>query len=275
MKLSGDVSVMSFYRSYSAGSAEFMDGIRSWRIWHLLGTADLRRRHSRSKFGQLWITLSTGVTILSLGLVWSLLWRMPVSSIMPYITVAMIVWGFISSTLTESTGALISIGNLFLNQKTSFSVAIYSLIYRNLITVGYNSVIIVVVFTFFHVMPTWQIFLLFPGLLLTLMFLLPACYVLALITTRFRDAAPLTQSIIQIGYFITPVLWQPEFIPQNYQWINLVNPFSVFLSLVRDPLLGVETSVSVWLVGFAYTATTWLVGLPIIGAYHKRAIYWI
>lgn len=266
---------MNIVKSYCAGFAEFLDGFRRWRIWHLLGTADLRRRHSRSKFGQFWITLSTGMTILSLGLVWSLLWRMPVSEILPYIAVAMIFWGFISGTLIESTGALTSIGNLFLNQKTSFSVAIYSLIYKNLIATAYNVIIIGVVFIVFQIVPTWKIILLIPGLLLTVLFLLPACYVLALVTTRFRDAAPLTQSVIQIGYFITPVLWRPEFIPPNYQWINLVNPFSVFLSLLRDPLLGGEPSVVIWTIGFSYTAIVWLIGLPFIGIYHKRAIYWI
>ena len=266
---------MSFKTLYSTGSAELADGIRSWRIWHLLGTAELRRRHARSKFGQFWITLSTGVTIFALGLVWSLLWKMPVAGIMPYITVAMIFWSFISGTLIESTAALTSLGNLFLNQKTSFSVAIYMLIYRNLITTGYNLSVIIIVFAFFKVAPTWSIFLLIPGLVLTVLFMLPACYVLALITTRFRDAAPLTQTITQIGYFITPVLWQPGFIPHNYQWIIIANPFAVFLALLRDPLLGVDTSATVWLVALAYTALIWLAGLPFIGAYHKRAIYWI
>ncbi len=266
---------MSFKTPYLAGSAELADGIRSWRIWHLLGTADLRRRHSRSKFGQFWITLSTGVTIFALGLVWSLLWKMPVSGIMPYITVAMIFWGFLSGTLIESTTALTSIGNLFLNQKTSFSVAIFMLIYRNLITTGYNFIIIAVVFVCFQVPPSWNLFLVIPGLLLTILFLLPTCYALALITTRFRDAAPLTQSVTQIGYFITPVLWRPEFIPHNYQWINAVNPFSVFLALLRDPILGMETSATGWMMAIVYTAVVWLIGLPFIGAYHKRAIYWI
>ncbi|ENN84223.1 O-antigen/lipopolysaccharide transport integral membrane protein ABC transporter RfbD [Rhizobium freirei PRF 81] len=223
----------------------------------------------------MWIALSTGVTIFALGLVWSLLWKMPVAGILPYITVAMIFWGLISGTLNESTVALTSTGNLFLNQKTSFSVAIYTLIYRNLITTGYNFIIVVVVFACFQVVPNWNIFLIFPGIVLTVLFLVPACYILALITTRFRDAAPLTQSLTQIGYFVTPVLWRPEFIPQNYQWMNIVNPFSVFLALLRDPVLGVETSATVWAVALAYTAFIWIVGLPFIGIYHKRAIYWI
>lgn len=266
---------MSFISSSAAGYSELRVGLANWRIWHLLGTADLRRRHARSKFGQLWITLSTGVTILALGLVWSLLWRVPIVGILPYITVAMIFWNFISGILNEATTAFTSIGNLFLNQKTSFGVAIYTLIYRSLITTAYNMAIVVAVFIWFWAWPDWRIILIVPGLLLTVIFLIPTAYVLATIAARFRDAVPLTHSVTQIGYFITPVLWRPEFIPENYRWINAVNPFSVFLSLLRDPLLATETSLATWLAAIGYVIVIWVVALPFIGLFYKRVIYWI
>ena len=266
---------MSLRQAYAAGIDELVAGLRTWRIWHLLGTADLRRRHSRSKFGQLWIALSTGVTILSLGLVWSLLWGIPVSTIMPYITAAMILWGFISGVLVEATTAFTSTGNLFLNQKTSFSVAIYTIFYKTGITTLYNMSIIILIFLWFWAWPSWRVIMFVPGLVMTVLFLLPACYMLAVITTRFRDAVPLTHSIIQIGYLVTPVLWRPDFMPADYRWINLVNPFSVYLSLLRDPLLDMHTPVEMWWAAAGYAALCWIVGIPFIGHFHKRVIYWI
>lgn len=266
---------MKLWKAYAAGIEELVAGLRNWRIWHLLGTADLRRRHSRSKFGQLWIALSTGVTILSLGLVWSLLWGIPVSTIMPYITAAIVLWGFISGVLAESTSAFTATGNLFLNQKTSFSVAIYTIFYKTAITTLYNMSVVLLVFAWFCAWPSWQVLMLIPGLLVNILFLLPICYMLAVIATRFRDAVPLTQSVIQIGYLVTPVLWRPDFMPVDYRWINLVNPFSVYLSLLRDPLLGMPTAPETWWVALTYTALSWIVGMPFIGHLHKRVIYWI
>ncbi|MBC2774688.1 ABC transporter permease [Rhizobium sp. AQ_MP] len=266
---------MKLWKAYAAGTEELVAGLRNWRIWHLLGTADLRRRHSRSKFGQLWIALSTGVTVLSLSLVWSLLWGIPVATIMPYITVAMILWGFISGVLAESTSAFTATGNLFLNQKTSMSVAIYTIFYKTGITTLYNMSVVILIFAWFWTWPSWQVLLFIPGLLVNMLFLVPICYMLAVIATRFRDAVPLTQSVIQIGYLVTPVLWRPDFMPIEYRWINLVNPFSVYLSLLRDPLLGMPTTTETWWVALSYAALSWIVGLAFIGHFHKRVIYWI
>lgn len=266
---------MALARSYAAGVSELTGGLRSWRIWHLLGTAELRRRHARSRGGQFWLTLSTAVTILALGLVWSLLWRIPINGILPYITAAMVFWALITGILNEATTAFTSIGNLFVNQRTSLSVAIFALCYRNLIMLAHNLVIIVAVFAWFGIWPTLQFFLVIPGLILTLVFLLSSAYILAIIGTRFRDAVPLTMSITQVAYFITPVLWKPDFLPAEYRWINIVNPFSVFLTILRDPILSTPMQPAIWGMAAVYTVAAVLVALPFVGYYRNRVIYWI
>src|SRR5271165_6031088 len=95
-------AMMSYVREIAAGGVnELAQGIRQWRVWHLLGIWDLRRRYARSKLGQLWLILSTAVMILALGLVWSLLWNQPISELMPFIGVGVIIWNFLSQVLTE------------------------------------------------------------------------------------------------------------------------------------------------------------------------------
>jgi ABC-type polysaccharide/polyol phosphate export permease len=44
-------------------------GAFSWRIWYTLAISDIRMRHSRSKIGQFWITISTGIFIGAIGTV--------------------------------------------------------------------------------------------------------------------------------------------------------------------------------------------------------------
>ena len=46
-----------------AGWRDIHEGIENWRIWHLMGSAELRRRYARSRLGQFWLTLSTGILI--------------------------------------------------------------------------------------------------------------------------------------------------------------------------------------------------------------------
>jgi len=266
---------MILIRSYLAGWSDLAEGLNAWRVWHLLGTADLRRRHARSRFGQLWVTLTMGVTILALGLVWSLLWRIPLEGIFPYITVAMIFWALLTGIINDSSTSLAATGRLFLNQRTVLSVAIYGLIYRNLIILAYNAVIIVAVFAWFLIAPSWPMLLLAPGLALTILFLTPLAYVLAISATRYRDAVPLVLSVTQVAYFVTPVLWKPDFMPARYGWINVVNPFAVFLAIMRDPVLGQTPPIIDWEAAIAFTLVALAVGIPFIGRYQKRVMYWI
>ena len=266
---------MAFPTLYTVGVGDLASGLQNWRIWHLLGVSDLRRRHARSWIGQFWLTLSSAVNIIVLGLVWSLLWRMPLEGIFPYISVAMIFWGLIAAIVNEATVAFTSHGHLFINSKTSFSVTIYALCYRNLLILGYNVVIIVGVFIWFRLPINPRIILVLPALLVTFTFLFSVAFIVAIITTRFRDAIPITASIMQIAYFVTPVLWKPDFLPEAYRWINLVNPFASMLSILRDPILGLPTPLQTWELAICYAGGAFLLAIPFIGYFRNRLIYWI
>jgi lipopolysaccharide transport system permease protein len=67
----------------SAGWQELIGGIANWRIAHLLGIGELRRRCARSRVGQFWLVASTGITVGILGVVWSMLWKTPLEDMLP------------------------------------------------------------------------------------------------------------------------------------------------------------------------------------------------
>jgi lipopolysaccharide transport system permease protein len=58
---------------FMLGIADLLRGIRKWRLCHLMGLSEIRRRYARSRIGQFWLTISTGVVVAALGLVWSTL----------------------------------------------------------------------------------------------------------------------------------------------------------------------------------------------------------
>jgi ABC-type polysaccharide/polyol phosphate export permease len=74
--------------SSAKGFAELAEGAANWRIWHLIGTGDLRRRYARSRIGQFWLSLSTGLSTLILGGVWSVLWNVQPGTLLPHLTVS-------------------------------------------------------------------------------------------------------------------------------------------------------------------------------------------
>src|SRR5580693_8972955 len=121
-----------------AGFEELLGGIGHWRISHLIGVRDLRHRYARSKLGQVWLMVSTGVMIGALSVVWSLLWRQPIHELMPFIGVGLIIWNYLSQVLLDSTSIFIVQGHLYRNQRMNFSVLIYSVIYKNTIMLAHS-----------------------------------------------------------------------------------------------------------------------------------------
>ncbi|MDE2153978.1 MAG: ABC transporter permease, partial [Betaproteobacteria bacterium] len=51
--------------------------LRSWRLWTLLGWLEIRQRYARSKLGPFWLTISMGVLVGTLGLIYGTLLGKP------------------------------------------------------------------------------------------------------------------------------------------------------------------------------------------------------
>jgi len=257
------------------GFNDLAQGLRNWRLWHLMGIGVLRRRYSRSKLGQFWTTITMAVMVTVMGLTWSILWRMPIGEILPYIAGSLVLWTFFTGVIGEATTVMSTSGNYFLNQNISFSIPIYAIVYNQLITLLHNTVIVVIVLILFPRNPGWNIFLFIPGFILTLITLIWVSCAVAILCARYRDVVQLIASILQTAFYVTPVLYRPDFVPAEFQWINLVNPFAVFLSITRDPLFGFAMHWESWLIAFviAFGGALWALGF--VGRFCKRVIYWI
>jgi ABC-type polysaccharide/polyol phosphate export permease len=87
---------------------------------------------------------------------------------------------------------------------------------------------------------------------------------------------PIVASLVQIGFFVTPVLWKPSFLPSSHAWLLLyANPFAIFLALIRDPLVGVPPDLFSWLIAAAVTAVVMIVAVPFIGSVRYKIIFWL
>ncbi len=269
----------AFYSSIlnagAAGFRELMLGAEHWRIWHLLGLNELRNRYARSRFGQLWLTLSTGVMIGVLAIVWSLLWNQPLHELMPFIGIGIIMWHFMAQGLTECTSVFIAHGTFYRNQKMNFSVSVYSVVYKNAFILAHNLIIIVILIFAFGVPVNWYLLQILPAFALTCIMMAWSGYIIAMTCVRYRDIIQLITTWLMVWFFITPVMWKPEFLSPQYQFIIDFNPLAQFLELLRNPFLGRPVSGHTWIFTTAIALGGGVLSLPVIGRYQQRVIYWM
>src|SRR5215467_1441526 len=257
------------------GIADLLQGIDNWRLSHLMGLGEIRRRYVRSRIGQFWLTISTGIVVTTLGLVWSTLWNMPVADLLPFVATSLIVWTLITGTLAEAATVFVSAGPIFLNQGMSFSTAIYALVYRHLIIFLHNLPIIAITVLLFPVPVEPICVIALPGFGLLVLTLVWTSYLVAIACVRFRDLMQVVQSGLMIAFFVTPVLWKPDQIPADQHYLLSLNPFAALLAVVREPLLGQLPTVDDWTIAVVFSIGGFVVALPIIGYCQRRIIYWI
>lgn len=123
--------------------------------------------------------------------------------------------------------------------------------------------------------PGWHIVLVPIGLAIVIVNGFWMGLLIGSLCARFRDLPQIVASFMQIAFFVTPVMWKANQLPPRLWWVVELNPFAAFLSLIRDPLLGVVPGRSAYVIGVAVTAIGFVVTIPFFARFRGRIIYWL
>lgn len=252
-----------------------MRGAQAWPTWSLLGASDIRQRYRRSRIGQFWITISLGIFIASIGSIYALLFRQPVEGYIPSLAVNLVVWNFISGTIMDGTSTFVQASAYLCQDAFPKTIFVMRVIARNVIVLAHNFIVIPIVFLLFLVAPNLNLLLVVPGLILLIAAALAATFIVSIVSTRFRDLPQLIQSVLQIAFFLTPVMWRPEQLPPASRFIVDVNPFAAFLYVVAEPILGRVPSAITYAHASAVTVILFAIALPLFARFRARIVYWL
>lgn len=253
---------------------DLLDGLRKHEIWTTFALHEIRQRFRRSLLGPFWLTLSMGIMVAALGLVFSTLFGQDVRETLPYISVGLIFWGLLTSAINEGANVFIGNESYIRNVPLPVSVHFYRMLARNLIIWAFNMAIYLLVLIAFRITPDWQFFLAIPGFAL---FVLNAAWMglaAGILSTRFRDIPQVIANVVQVVFFLTPVFWSPATLPSRPHFVEW-NPLYHLLELVRAPLLGHDIAALSWLFGVGLAA----IGLAVTAYLYRRAYariaYWV
>jgi ABC-2 type transport system permease protein len=254
--------------------ADIYRGLRAWPLWGTMGWHDLRQRYRRSVLGPFWITLSMGVMVAALGLLYGAIFRLELKDYLPFLACGFVIWGLISGLIIEGTAAFISSENLMRQLAAPVSLYVYRAIWSNVLTFAHNIWIYVLVALWFQALPGWGVLWALPALVAIVLNGLWVGLLLGLLSARFRDIPLIVGSVVQIMFFITPVIWKPDMLPGRALFLDL-NPFYHILEILRAPLLGYPVNADSWVAVLVVTVVGWGVTLLFYTAYRWRVAYWV
>jgi ABC-type polysaccharide/polyol phosphate export permease len=251
--------------------------VANFQLAALLGWQDVAQRYRRSSIGAFWLTINMGVLIGALGLVFGTIFNSPMSEFLPFICVGLIMWGYFSSLVNDGCGSFISNSETMLQLPLPFFTYILRTWWRNTIILAHNMVIFPIVLLIFGKFVSFNALLAIPGFALVSLNLLWVMIVLAVLCTRYRDLTQIVQNIMQVGMYVTPIMWMADLLPggARSRLMLELNPFYHLISIVRDPLLGGTATLLNWVVTVGMAIIGWTVALLFLNRFRSRITYWL
>ena len=251
-------------RTFTRARGDLVDGFRRRELWLHLGWQDIKQRYRRSVLGPFWITIATGTTAVAMGGLYSKLFHLDLSVHLPYVTLGLIIWNLINAAILEGADVFVANEGLIKQLPTPLSVHVYRLVWRQMILFAHNIVIYLVVAIIFPKPWSWADLSVIPALGLIVLNCIWVSLCFGILATRYRDIGPLLFSIVQLLFFMTPIIWNDDTLRQQGagRWASIVelNPLLHYLDIVRAPLLGAHQELRHWAVVLVLTAVGWAAG---------------
>ena len=216
-------------------------------IWAFL-RRDLKIRYAQTSFGILWLFAQPLAYLLTIVFVFITSYQANLGNI-PYSLFAvsgLMIWTYISFASTQAGNSLI--GSLEIIQKTYFPRLIIPIAKSFL---GLLDLLVVCLFVFilliyYNVSLTVNIIALPFILVATILIATSIGILVSIITVRFRDIQHLTPFAVQIGLFISPVIYPAESITSSldgiFSYAYYLNPVSGLISAARWAIFGLNVS---------------------------------
>jgi lipopolysaccharide transport system permease protein len=256
------------------GLDDLAAGLRLWPLWMRLGWEDIRQRYQRSFLGPFWISLSMLVMVVSLGLLYSKLLHQDMRTYFPFLTLGLLFWTLMSNLLRDGCQTFLLNEGLIRQIKLPLCTHACRVVFREFIVLAHNIVIYLPIMAIFGVWPGWVGLLVLPALALWALNALWLSLLLGMLSARFRDVPPLVASVIQIVFFLSPILWQPATLGRWSGAVEL-NPVYHFLEVVRAPLVGRLPDPLSWPAVIAVTCVGWGVTFPFFSRFRARIAFWL
>lgn len=220
-------------------------GLLHWRIWSALSFNSTKMMYRRALLGPLWLTLQQTVFIGALGYVFASIQNQDFPGFFVYIATGLTFWQLITAYLTTAGNTFAAINRFPSMTCAAFSNHIYLQFLFQFLLFMHRLLPALVICGIFHESLAINLPNFLAGFAALLVFGFWISALLGCLSLRFHDLMPAVGSIMQVMFFLTPVMYRDSAISGAGHFFNL-NPLNHFLLVTRGSLLGENVSAMSW-----------------------------
>jgi ABC-type polysaccharide/polyol phosphate export permease len=229
---------------------------------------DLRARYMGSLMGVFWSVIHPLTQIALYYFIFSVVLKIRLgaeyagTSFGMWMIAGLLPWLFVAEVVTRSPSAVVEQANLV--KKMPFPSELFSIV--NLSAAMVNHLVTMTLFIGFMAVSGHGVSLhllgIIPYLLVTSVFGLGIAWLLSSVNVFLRDVGQITGVVVNIWYFLTPIVYPRTMIPDSLQKVFALNPMLHITEGYRTALLGTS---DMDLVGYGYVSVIAL-GVIALGA---------
>lgn len=202
----------------------------------------IKGRFAQSALGFGWAVIQPVATMLIFTLIFGRVARVPIPWDGPYAIFAfcgIVPWSFFSGALSGASGSLIGAATMISKIYIPRVILPLSNVLARFIDLGITLVILLALMLFYGLIPRPEAMLLIPvAILITATLALGVGLWLASMAVQYRDVAHGLGFIVQIGMYLSPVIYDVTSVPDRFRYLFGLNPMVGVITTFRASLLG-------------------------------------
>ncbi len=205
-----------------------------------LAKREITVRYKQSILGYAWVIINPLFQILVISFVFSTLLKVPSVGVpfIIFLSVALLPWTFFSSSVTASTNALVNNSTLITKIYFPREILIYSTILAKMVDFGLSLIILAVLMLFFQIPINFYIAWVPLILLIQIILTTGISLLLSSFNLFYRDIQYILTLALTLWFYVTPIAYPTEIIPDKFKLIFSLNPMAVIVNAYREVIIG-------------------------------------
>lgn len=201
---------------------------------------DLKVRYRQTALGVLWVVLQPVLSMVVFSLLFGGLLNVPSGGV-PYpifAYAALLPWNYFAASFNRSSASLVGSAHLITKVYFPRLVIPISGVLSGLVDFAVAFVVLIIMMVMYGIRPTPAVVLLPAFILLAMATALGFGLWLSALNVRYRDINYLIPYLVQVGMYLTPVIYGSALIPERFRFLLALNPMTGVVEGFRWALLG-------------------------------------
>ncbi|HUF03562.1 MAG TPA: ABC transporter permease [Aridibacter sp.] len=209
-------------------------------LFYILALRDIKVRYKQTLLGVAWAVIQPLATMIIFTVLFGRIANMPSDGI-PYPIFAyagLLPWTFFANAVTNSGNSLV--GNTALITKVYFPRLLIPMatVAAGLVDFMIAFGILLILMLLYGVPFTLNLAILPFLLVLTSLTAVGVGLWMSALNVKYRDVRHALPFLVQIGMFVTPIIYPPSAIPEQWRWIITLNPLAGQIEAYRAAIVG-------------------------------------